>query len=102
MNQRKAGILLGYLVMAVHALTAFWYVPILLHYIGQNGYGLYQLIGSMISYFTILYFGISAALLRYYVRYCVLQNEERMDRLPGSSFKVCGGLSLGVMAGGGI
>lgn len=102
MNQRKAGILLGYLVMAVHALTAFLYVPILLHYIGQNGYGLYQLIGSLISYLTILYSGISAALLRYYVRYRALQDEERMARLLGSSFKVYGGLSMIIMAGGGL
>ena len=48
MNQRKIGILISYVNILVHAVLGFVYVPILLHYIGKNEYGLYQLIGSLI------------------------------------------------------
>lgn len=37
MNERKIGILLSYLNIALHAIVGFLYVPILLHYIeNQN------------------------------------------------------------------
>lgn len=47
MNQRKQGIFLSYLNIFLHAFIGFLYVPLLLHYIGKNEYGLYQLIGSL-------------------------------------------------------
>ena len=46
MNQRKLGIFLSYLNIALQAVIGFFYVPILLHYIGKSEYGLYQLMGS--------------------------------------------------------
>ena len=50
MNERKIGILLSYLNIALHAVVGFLYVPILLHFIGKEEYGLYQLIGSMVHF----------------------------------------------------
>lgn len=44
MNERKIGILLSYLNIALHAIVGFLYVPILLHFIGKEEYGLYQLL----------------------------------------------------------
>ena len=66
MNERKIGILLSYLNIALHAIVGFLYVPILLHYIGKSEYGLYQLIGSLIAYFSIMDFGLTAAVTRFY------------------------------------
>ena len=52
MNQRKIGILVSYINILLQTLIGFIYVPILLYYIGKNEYGLYQLIGSFIAYFS--------------------------------------------------
>lgn len=53
MNERKLGILLSYLNITLHAVIGFLYVPLLLHYIGKSGYGLYQLMGSLIAYLAL-------------------------------------------------
>lgn len=56
MNERKIGILLSYANILLHAVLGFIYVPILLHYIGKSEYGLYQLMGSLIAYFSVMDF----------------------------------------------
>ena len=66
MNERKIGIIISYLNILIQAVIGFAYVPILLHYIGKSEYGLYQLIGSFIAYFSIMDFGLTAAVVRFY------------------------------------
>ena len=61
MNERKLGILLGYLNILLHTVIGFLYVPLLLFYIGTNGYGMYQLMGSVVAYLGIMDFGLTNA-----------------------------------------
>lgn len=81
MNQRKVGIFLSYLNIILHVAVGFLYVPILLKYIGKNEYGLYQLIGSLIAYFSIMDFGLTAAVTRFYIRYKSLKDEMGMENI---------------------
>ena len=81
MNERKIGILLSYLNIALHAIVGFLYVPILLHYIGKSEYGLYQLIGSLIAYFSIMDFGLTAAVTRFYTKYKALKDKVGMENI---------------------
>ena len=81
MNQRKIGIFLSYLNILLLAVLGFIYVPILLHYIGKNEYGLYQLIGSLIAYFSIMDFGLTAAVTRFYTKYKALKDQVGMENI---------------------
>ena len=81
MNQRKQGIFLSYLNIFLHAFIGFLYVPLLLHYIGKNEYGLYQLIGSLIAYFSVMDFGLTAAVVRFYAKYRALKDQEGMENI---------------------
>ena len=81
MNQRKLGILISYLNIVLHAVIGFAYVPILLHYIGKSEYGLYQLIGSFIAYFSVMDFGLTAAVVRFYTKYKALQDRVNMENI---------------------
>ena len=49
-NERKAGVVLSYISMALHIIIGLIYVPILLHYLGKSQYGVYQLMGSLIAH----------------------------------------------------
>ena len=62
-NERKIGILLSYANILLQAILGFIYVPLLLHYIGKSEYGLYQLMGSLIAYFSVMDFGLSATVI---------------------------------------
>lgn len=81
MKQRKAGIILSYFNILIHAVIGFAYVPILLYYIGKSEYGLYQLIGSFIAYFSIMDFGLTAAVVRFYAKYKALQDKINMENI---------------------
>ena len=81
MNQRKVGIFLSYINIGIQSIVGFLYIPILLHYIGKNEYGLYQLMGSLIAYFSIMDFGLSAAVIRFYAKYQALKDQIGMENI---------------------
>ncbi len=84
-NQRKIGVVLSYLLIMLHAAIGFIYVPILLHYMGTNEYGLYQLMGSLIAYFSVMDFGLTATVIRFYTKYQALDDVEKMNNVIGLS-----------------
>lgn len=102
MNERKLGILLSYLNITLHAVIGFLYVPLLLHYIGKSGYGLYQLMGSLIAYFGIMDFGLTAAVIRFYARYRALQDHEGMENILAVSLYAYGGATVLALLAGGV
>lgn len=81
MNERKIGIVISYINIILHAVIGFIYVPLLLHYIGKSEYGLYQLIGSFIAYFSIMDFGLTAAVVRFYARYKAVNDKLGMENI---------------------
>lgn len=102
MNQRKVGIFLSYLNIILHAVIGFLYVPILLHYIGKSEYGLYQLMGSLIAYFGVMDFGLSAAVIRFYAKYRAEGNTTGMENILAISMRCYGIVSALALFIGGI
>ncbi len=68
LNQRKAGALLSYASLLVNGIISFVYVPLLLSHLTQAEYGVYELIGSIISYLSVMDVGLSTTLTRFYVK----------------------------------
>lgn len=81
MNERKIGIFISYINILFQTIINFIYVPILLYYIGKNEYGIYQLIGSFIAYFSIMDFGLTAAVVRFYTKYKALNDKVNMENV---------------------
>lgn len=102
MNQRKLGILLSYVNIFLHAIIGFIYVPILLHYIGKSEYGLYQLMGSLIAYFSIMDFGLSAAVIRFYSKYMALKDQIGMENILAISVFGYGAVTVFSLLVGGV
>lgn len=75
-NQRRAGIVLSYISMFFSIAIGLIYVPMLLHFLGKEQYGLYQLMGSLIAYMAVMDFGLANTITRYYSRYLALKDEE--------------------------
>ena len=65
MNQIKAGAILNYVIIGLNTIVGLAYTPFLLRCLGQNEYGLYSLVSSVIAYLTILDFGFGNAIIRY-------------------------------------
>lgn len=67
-NQRRSGILLGYVNILSKNLVNLIYVPLLLHYLGQNNYGVFQMTNSVVFALTLLSAGFYGSYVRFYMR----------------------------------
>lgn len=68
-NQIKAGAALNYVIIALNTAVGLLYTPYMLRMLGQNEYGLYSLVASVIAYLTLLDFGFGNAIVRYTARF---------------------------------
>ena len=64
-NQLKAGAMLSLLTFEAANVLGLLYTPYILRMMGQDAYGLYSLVASVVSYLTMLDFGFGNAIVRY-------------------------------------
>ena len=82
-NELKIGAFLSYVQTGAQILVALLYTPVMLRILGQNEYGLYNTISSTISMLSVLSLGFSNAYIRFYARYKVNEEKEKIERLNG-------------------
>lgn len=82
-NQLKAGAALSYVSMGLGYLVSIIYTPIMLRLLGQSEYGLYNLVASVVAYLGVLNFGFGSAYMRYYSRYKVQEDRDKIATLNG-------------------
>ena len=83
MSQRKAGVVLGYIYIIVQTLVMLAYTPLLLRGIGQSEYGLYQLVGSIAAYMTIIESMLTSSALRFFCVSKANNDTEGMENTLG-------------------
>lgn len=103
MNQIKAGAVLNYIIIALNTIVGLAYTPYMLRCLGQNDYGLYSLVASVIAYLTILDFGFGNAIIRYTAKFRAEGKQQEQWEMFGMFLIVytiigvlalCGGLGL--------
>ena len=82
-NQLKIGVVLSYATQAVHILSGLIYTPVMLRFLGQSEYGLYQLVASVVAYLSLLGMGFSSGYMRFYSRYKADNEREKIAQLNG-------------------
>ncbi len=83
MNKRRTGAIVSYVYSITQIVVNLLYVPLLLAGIGKSEYGLYQMVGSVIAYLSIINSTFSAGAVRFYSKYYVLGDEEGMANTLG-------------------
>ena len=73
-SQIKSGAILSYLNMFVGLAVTVFYTPFMLKFMGQNEYGLYSLVTSVIAYLSVLDMGFGNAMIRF-----VAKNQAHGD-----------------------
>ncbi len=86
MNQVKAGAVLNYVIIGLNTLLGLCYTPYMLRMLGQNEYGLYSLVASIIAYLTLLDFGFGATVVRYTAKYRAQNDTDKQYSLFGLFF----------------
>lgn len=67
-SQRRTGVILGYANIIVKNLVNLVYTPMLLSFVGQADYGVYQTSNSFVFSLSLLSFGFSQAYVRFYAQ----------------------------------
>ena len=83
LSQRRAGVVLGYANIIAKNLINLAYTPMLLSFVGQADYGVYQTSYSFVFSLTLLSFGFSQAYVRFYTERRVHGTEKDICRLNG-------------------
>ena len=82
-SQLKTGAIMSYLNMALGTLIPMFYTPLMLEFLGQNEYGLYKLSGTVISYLSLISFGIGSAVVRYLVKFKTEGDKDGLQKIFG-------------------
>ena len=82
-NQVKAGAILSYVIIVVNNIVGLVYTPFMLRMLGQNEYGLFSLVSSVVTYLTVLDLGFNNAVIRYTSKYRAEGKKEEQYKLFG-------------------
>lgn len=81
----------------ISVVVAFIVSPILVNQLGNETYGIWVLIVSLTSYFTILDFGINGAIVRFVSKYKALKDYKSANKIFSTSFAFFSILALVVV-----
>ncbi len=76
-SEIKIGVGLNYLLMLVSNIAGFVMVPLIIGWVGDEGYGLYEVIGAFAGYMAVLDFGVNSTITRYIAKY---REEKALDK----------------------
>lgn len=102
MFQRFLGSILSYTNLGINILVNLLYVPIFLNLIGTSEFGIYQLVGSLIAYLSLMDFGITPATVRFYTAALTKGDVREQRTVLGFSLLLLLALTLLLCSAGGI
>lgn len=82
-SQLKVGVFLSYLSRIIQIVVGLLYTPLMIRLLGQSEFGLYNIAASTIAYLGVLNFGFGSAYMRFYSRYKVKNDGEKIAVLNG-------------------
>ena len=82
-KQIKFGAILSYVQIFVAIAVNLLYTPVLVKYLGQSEYGLYNTITSIITLIELLKLGFNHSYIRYYSKYDSVDDKEGIKKLNG-------------------
>lgn len=82
-SQRKIGSILSYIQIIIQTIITIGVTPILIKFLGDAEYGVYNLTASVISYLSLLTLGMGASYVRYFFKYKNANKSEYISNLNG-------------------
>ena len=99
-DQLKLGAILSYVSTGLNMAVQLLYTPLMIRLLGQSEYGLYTLVGSVVSYLSLFSLGFTGAYLRFYSQRRAKNDEEGIARLNGMFLTVFCVMSLAALVCG--
>lgn len=87
-KQISGGIILSFFSQIITIIVGLFYTPIMIRILGQNEYGLYQLVLSVVNYLNLMNLGFNGAYIRYYVLAKTKNDENEVANVNGMFMRV--------------
>jgi O-antigen/teichoic acid export membrane protein len=84
------GVGVGYLELLVRMILAFIMTPVILHYLGRTGYGIWATLGSLVGYFGIVDVGMNLATAKFVAEYRTLGQKPDLNKLASTILVIFG------------
>ncbi len=101
-KQISSGILLSFLGQFISIAVGLAYAPIMIRILGQNEYGLYQLVQSTVNYLNLMNFGFTGAYIRYYSLAKRENDPRKIADINGMFFNIFMIIAGAIIAGGAV
>ena len=99
-RQISKGVILSFIAQGTAILVNLGYTPFVIRILGQNEYGLYQLVQSVVNYLNLMNFGFTFAYISFYSRAKAKDGREGVARLNGMFLRVFLAIALVCVAAG--
>jgi len=76
-RQIKIASILSYIYMALQIVVSILTTPFIINQIGDSEYGVYKIMGSFVSYMTLLNFGFGSSAVRYLAEYRIKKEKKK-------------------------
>ena len=90
--------MLSFIAQGIAVLVNLGYTPFVIRILGQNEYGLYQLVQSVVNYLNLMNFGFTFAYISFYSRAKAGEGEAGVARLNGMFLQIF--LTIALIAAG--
>jgi O-antigen/teichoic acid export membrane protein len=97
LRQFGKNVLSGWFALGIRFFLVFLVNPMLVHSLGNDGYGIWALIFSIINYMTILDLGLQGALVRFISKYLGLGDYKKINEILNTGFIVYSAVGLTVI-----
>lgn len=87
-KQISSGIILSFFSQTISIIVGLAYTPIMIRILGQNEYGLYQLVLSVVNYLNLMNLGFNGAYIRYFVLARAKKDDNEVANINGLFMKV--------------
>ncbi len=74
--------------LGIRVLLVFFINPFIIHTLGNDRYGVWILVISIVNYMTVLDFGLKQALIRFISRYYGLKNYDKINSILNTAFLI--------------
>ena len=94
MSQLKKGVILSYINIFLTNVIGIVLTPFIIRSLGSSEYGLYTLIGSFVTYLTLMDLGLNNTIIRFVSKYRAEKNKVGEEIFLGTSLKIYSLISL--------
>lgn len=76
------------------SLVYLWSVPLTLHYLGNQGYGIFALLTSVVGYFAVMDLNVTSGALKYVAQHHAREELTQVDEVISLGLAFCVGVGL--------